>query len=79
MHLYFMAVGMKTTSTNLQTYLRLVILKVQSWTSSTSNVGNLLEVETGLTRAHKGSQRLKQQPRDLYGSALGPLHICDGS
>ena len=29
-----------------------------------------------LSRAHGGSQRLKQQPHSLHGSVLGPLHVC---
>ena len=31
-----------------------------------------------LTRAHRGSQRLKQQSWTLYVSDKGPLHTCDG-
>jgi hypothetical protein len=31
-----------------------------------------------LGRAHRGSQRLRQQSKTLYGSELDPLHICYG-
>jgi hypothetical protein len=31
-----------------------------------------------LSRAHRGSQRLKWQTQTLYGSNLGPLHIPYG-